>query len=235
VCQIEPQLRFGRPNVRFSPCEWTFFAAKKRTFRRKTGYHLYMTTDVSRILSQLNAGDPVAAKALFPLVYDELRRMAASQMANERPGQTLQTTALVNEAYLRLAGKDGGAEFANRRHFFAAAAQAMRRILVDQARRKKSQKQGGDRARVEFDDAVAIAPAAREDLVALDQALTKLKDLDPSAAELVELRYFTGLTLPQIADMQQVSERTLQRNWSFARAWLHREISGAGCENDDVK
>ncbi len=179
----------------------------------------------SEILAKAQGGDPVAAKSLFPLVYEELRQIAASQLANERAGQTLQTTALVNEAYLRLAGKEGDAEFANRRHFFAAAAEAMRRILVDQARRKNSLKQGGDRARVEFEDVFAIAPGAREDLVALDQALTKLKAVDSAAAELVELRYFTGLTLSQIADMQEVSERTLQRKWSFARAWLHREIS----------
>lgn len=193
-----------------------------------------MTSDVTRILSQINSGDPVAAKALFPLVYEELRRIAASQMARENPGQTLQTTALVNEAYLRLAGKEGDAEFANRRHFFAAAAEAMRRILVDQARRKQSLKHGGDHGRVDFEDVVAIAPEAREDLVALDRALTKLKAVSPESASLVELRYFTGLTLAQIADMQEASERTLQRKWTFARAWLHREISEEMGETGDA-
>lgn len=185
-----------------------------------------MPQPASEILAKAQSGDPVAAKALFPLVYEELRQIAASQLANEKPGQTLQTTALVNEAYLRLAGREGEVEFANRRHFFAAAAEAMRRILVDQARRKNSRKHGGNRARVEFEEVFAIAPEAREDLVALDEALNNLRGVDASAAELVELRYFTGLKLSQIAEMQEVSERTLTRKWSFARAWLHREIYG---------
>jgi RNA polymerase sigma factor (TIGR02999 family) len=180
-------------------------------------------TEVSRILSALDAGDAHAADQLLPLVYDELRQLAAAKLAQEKPGQTLEATALVHEAYLRLVGDQ---EFANRRHFFAAAAEAMRRILVENARRKMSLKRGGDRERLELNEEQLVAPVPRQDLLALDEALDRLGTRDPVKAELVKLRYFAGLTLDQAAAALELSPATADRYWAYARAWLHQEITG---------
>jgi len=181
-------------------------------------------TDASRLLRAIEAGDPLAADELLPLVYDELRRLAACHLAGERPGQTLTATALVHEAYLRLVG-DGAPAWDGKGHFFAAAATAMRRILVEAARRKKSLKRGGDRERLDLDDAVAVAPETHEDLDALDEALDRLAAHDPVKARLVELRYFAGLTIDQAAVALGVSAATAERYWAYARAWLRRQIS----------
>jgi RNA polymerase sigma factor (TIGR02999 family) len=158
-------------------------------------------------------------------VYDELRKLAAVRMAAETPDQTLQATALVHEAYLRLIGPADELRWDNRGHFFAAAAEAMRRILVDAARRKRRAKHGGDRHRAPL-DALPVAPNPRDDLVALDAALTRLATEDPQAARLVELRHFAGLTVPEVAQVLGISPRTADRVWAFARAWLHRELTG---------
>lgn len=182
-------------------------------------------SDITRIL-QLPPGDPTAAEQLLPLVYDELRKLAAAKLEQEKPGQTLQATALVHEAYLRLVGSETPVSWDSRGHFFAAAAEAMRRILVDGARRRKRQKRGGDLARVEIDEAEIAAPEIHEDLLALDEALAKLAEVDRSAAELVQLRYFAGLPINDAAQMLGISPRTADRLWSYARAWLHREIAG---------
>ena len=181
--------------------------------------------DVTQLLDAAAAGDQRAAAELLPLVYDELRKLAAVRMAAETPDQTLQPTALVHEAYLRLIGPADKARWENRGHFFAAAAEAMRRILVDAARRKGREKHGGDRQRVELDTVAISAPEAKEDLIALDSALTRLASEDPQAARLVELRHFAGLTVPEAAQVLGISLRTADRLWSFARAWLHREIT----------
>jgi RNA polymerase sigma factor (TIGR02999 family) len=184
--------------------------------------------NVTQLLSAIEAGDPGAAGALLPLVYDELRKLAAHKLAHEAPGQTLEATALVHEAYLRLVGRAVEERWDGRGHFFAAAAEAMRRILVDNARRKKSLKRGGDQQRHELDEDRLAAPALREDLVALDEALTKLAALDARAAELVQLRYFAGLALPEAAQVLGISPRSAGRLWAYARAWLHQEIEGDG-------
>lgn len=186
--------------------------------------------DVTRVLDAMRAGDPQAANQLLPLVYDELRKLAAQKLAHEAPGQTLQPTALVHEAYLRLVGDQPAAQarehWDHRGHFFAAAAEAMRRILVENARRKRRLKRGGDLVREEFDEALLAAPEPREDLVALDDALNKLATVDKTAAELVQLRYFTGVSIPEAAEILGVSKRTADRLWAYARAWLHQEIEG---------
>jgi RNA polymerase sigma factor (TIGR02999 family) len=177
--------------------------------------------DVTRILSDLAQGDAHAAGQLLPLVYEELRKLAAARMADEAPGNTLNATALVHEAYLRLVGPADGALWDNRGHFFAAAAEAMRRILVDAARRKRREKHGGDRQRIDLDDAQPAAPDGRDDLV----ALTRLQAEDPQAAKLVELRHFIGLSIAEAALALGISPRTADRVWAFARAWLHRELA----------
>jgi RNA polymerase sigma factor (TIGR02999 family) len=182
-------------------------------------------SDVTRILSAIEAGDPHAAERLLPLVYDELRKLAAHWLARERPGQTLQPTALVHEAYLRLLGAEPGRHWTDRGHFFAAAAEAMRRILVEQARRKRSPKHGGGWHRVGLGEAVGGADESADRLLDLDRALTRLRSVDPLAARLVELRYFAGLTMEQAADALGLPLRTAERNWTFARTWLHRELS----------
>jgi RNA polymerase sigma factor (TIGR02999 family) len=183
-------------------------------------------SDVSRILSQIESGDPAAAQQLLPLVYDELRKLAAVRLAQENPGQTLQATALVHEAYVRLVGTSDDSKWDNRGHFFAAAAEAMRRILVDRARHKAAAKRGGEFARIELDPDLAAAPEVQEDLVALDDALNQLAVEHPQHAELVKLRYFGGLTLPEAAAALGLSERTAGRYWAFARAWLRRTVEG---------
>jgi RNA polymerase sigma factor (TIGR02999 family) len=180
--------------------------------------------EVTRILSAIDQGDPHAASQLLPLVYDELRKLAAQKLARETPGQTLQPTALVHEAYLRLVGEDEEQHWDSRGHFFAAAAEAMRRILVEIARQKASLKRGGDRDRMDVVDSLLAAPEPREDLVALDAALTKLAETDKQAAELVQLRYFAGLPIREIAEILGISPRTADRLWAYAKAWLLKEI-----------
>jgi RNA polymerase sigma factor (TIGR02999 family) len=184
--------------------------------------------DVTQLLSAIERGDPSAAGKLLPLVYGELRRLAAQRLAREKPGQTLQATALVHEAYLRLVGQGGGQPWNGRGHFFAAAAQAMRRILVENARRKKQARHGGELARRELDEELLAAPGPREDLLALDEALNKFAAENRAAADLVQLRYFAGLTLPEAAQALGTSPRTDGRLWAYARAWLRREVEGAG-------
>jgi RNA polymerase sigma factor (TIGR02999 family) len=176
--------------------------------------------DVTRILSNLAHGDPHAAAQLLPLVYEELRRLAAQRLAGEAPGQTLQPTALVHEAYLKLVGPDPGRAWNDRAHFFAAAAEAMRRILIDQARQKRRQKRGGGRQRVPFVEAEAVAETPADDLLALDEALSQLASVDPTKAELVKLRYFAGLSEEEAAAALGLSRATASRYWTFARAWL---------------
>jgi RNA polymerase sigma factor (TIGR02999 family) len=177
-------------------------------------------TDVTRILSQIESGDPSAGEQLLPLVYDELRKLAAAKLAHEKPGQTLQATALVHEAYLRLVDVEKAQQWDSRGHFFAAAAEAMRRILVDKARKKSAQKRGGAHRRIDFDGSAIVAPDSDIDLTALDEALTTLGETDSRAAELVQLRFFAGLTIPQAADVLGVSPRTADQIWCYARAWL---------------
>ncbi|MFL5339179.1 MAG: ECF-type sigma factor [Gemmataceae bacterium] len=182
-------------------------------------------SDVTQILQAIDAGDPAAAGQLFPLVYDELRGLAAAQMRREQPGQTLDATALVHEAWLRLAPQFKPlAAWQNRRHFFAAAAEAMRRILVERARRKRSAKRGGDRRRADLDPDWIAAPERSEDLLALDEALGQLAEQEPEVAELVKLRHFAGLTIPQAAELLGVAPRTADAWWAFARAWLLAKI-----------
>jgi RNA polymerase sigma factor (TIGR02999 family) len=183
-------------------------------------------SDVTLILSQMESGDPAAAEVLLPLVYEELRKLAAARLAAEPSGNTLQPTALVHDAYLRLVGSSDVQQWNHRGHFFGAAAEAMRRILVDRARRKGAARHGGKFARIELEPELAVVPEVQEDLVALDDALNRLALEYPVQAELVKLRYFAGLTLPQAADALELSERTAGRHWAFARAWLRREIEG---------
>jgi RNA polymerase sigma factor (TIGR02999 family) len=167
----------------------------------------------------------------LPLVYDELRKLAAARLAEEKPGQTLQATALVHEAYLRLVGSSDADRWDGRGHFFAAAAEAMRRILVDQARRKKAIRHGGGLIRQGLESDLVAAQEPREDLIALDKALDQLAAADPIKAELVKLRYFAGLSLAEAAAVLGLTERTAGRHWTYARAWLRREVEGAGEES----
>ena len=180
-------------------------------------------SEVTRILEAIQQGDAKAADALLPLVYNELRRLAAHMMASERPGQTLQATALVHEAWLRIGGSDAKA-WDGRRHFFAAAAEAMRRILVEAARRKKRLKHGGNVARVEIDAVALPAPMPDDELLALDEALTRLAEVNPQGAEVVKLCFFVGLTQEQAAKELGVSVSTVERLWAYARAWLFRAL-----------
>src|SRR5262245_22227714 len=205
-------------------------------------------SDVTQILSRIDAGDPSAAEQLLPLVYDELRKLAAANLAREKPGQTLQATALVHEAYLRLVGRPDGekerlteqslppsispsllpsvAAFHSRGHFFAAAAEAMRRILVERYRRKQAARHGGDRQQVPLEEAELAVPALDYDLLAVDEALDRLAAADPAAAELVKLRYFAGMTIQEAAKVLGVSSRTANDYWTYAKAWLLRAIDG---------
>jgi RNA polymerase sigma factor (TIGR02999 family) len=185
-------------------------------------------TDVTRILSRIESGDPQAAEQLLPLVYDELRRLAAEKMAQENPGQTLQATALVHEAYIRLVDVKNAQHWDSRGHFFAAAAEAMRRILVDNARRKKSQKRGGDRDRVELDSELTTPQSKGLDMLAVDDAVSRLALDDPQSAELVKLRYFAGFSITQVAEILGISRSSAYEQWSYARAWLQ-------CALDDGK
>jgi RNA polymerase sigma factor (TIGR02999 family) len=185
-------------------------------------------TDVTRILSGIESGDPSAAEQLLPLVYEELRKLAAQKLAQEKPGQTLQATGLVHEAYIRLVDVDQAQHWNSRGHFFAAAAEAMRRILIDNVRHKQSLKGGGDRRRQELDVAEITVPETSDDVVALDDALHKLAEVDKSAAEVVRLRFFAGLPLMEVAKVLGISPRTADRLWAYARAWLHQEIKRGG-------
>jgi RNA polymerase sigma factor (TIGR02999 family) len=190
-------------------------------------------SEVTHILSAIEQGEPHAAEQLLPLVYDELRQLAAEKMAHEKPGQTLQATALVHEAYVRLVEVEKAQHWKSRGHFFAAAAEAMRRILIDNARRKRSRKHGGNLVRHDL-DAIAVATAETpEDLLALDEALNKLAATDKTAAGVVQLRFFAGLPLPEVAKFLGISPRTADRLWAYARAWLHQEVTG-GARPDDV-
>jgi RNA polymerase sigma factor (TIGR02999 family) len=185
--------------------------------------------DVTRMLSAIDGGDPHAAAQLLPLVYEELRKLAAERMAAERPGQTLGATALVHEAYVRLVGSETLPHWNGRGHFFAAAAEAMRRILIEQARRKHSLKRGAGLRRVDLEAAASLpAPADRapDDLLALDQALQEFEAEDPLKARLVKLRYFAGLSVEQAADALGVSEATAKRHWVYARSWLYGKVRG---------
>lgn len=205
-------------------------------------------TDVTRVLQAIERGDPRAGAELLPLVYDELRKLAAARLAQERPGQTLQATALVHEAYLRLvgqsvvgqpanAGTDPAAHrptdpltpvFNSRGHFFGAAAEAMRRILIEQARRKARVKHGGERVRIALDAAVSLADPPDDELLALDEALSRLAAESPQKAGVVKLRFFAGLTMPEVAEALGISLATAERHWTFARTWLYAELNANG-------
>ena len=180
---------------------------------------------VTELLVRWHEGDPAALDELMPLVYDELRRLAAHYMSNERRGHTLQTSALVNEAYMRLAGNEQ-IQWQNRAHFFAVAAQAMRRILVDHARRKHNKKRGGDARWVALDEALVVSDERAAEVVALDGALTRLAEVAPRKSQLVELRFFGGLSIEETAEVLNVSPGTVMREWTFTKAWLRKEITG---------
>jgi RNA polymerase sigma factor (TIGR02999 family) len=185
-------------------------------------------SDVTQLLNAIDAGDPKAADQLLPLVYEELRKLAAAKMAQEKPGQTLQATALVHEAWLRLAGPEEQKGWNSRGHFFGAAAEAMRRILVDRARQKLSLKRGAGAERINLDDLEVAAAADDDTLLAVDEAMAKLAKEDPASAEFIKLRFFVGLTNEKAAQALGIPERTARRHWSFARAWLHRELLRQG-------
>jgi RNA polymerase sigma factor (TIGR02999 family) len=181
-------------------------------------------SEATRILRAIEQGDPHAAEQLLPLVYDELRRLAVEKMAHERPGQTLQATALVHEAYVRLVDMEQTQHWNSRRHFFAAAAEAMRRILVERARARASNKRGGGRRRLDLDDLPLASQKRPDDLIALDEALTRLAAVDPQAAELVHLRYFAGQTMNTAAKVLGLSLRSTHRLWAYAKAWLLQDL-----------
>jgi RNA polymerase sigma factor (TIGR02999 family) len=184
--------------------------------------------EMTRILSAIEQGDPQAAGQLLPLVYEELRRLAAEKLAREKPGQTLQATALVHEAYLRLVDGENAQQWNSRGHFFAAAAEAMRRILVEDARRKHCLKRGGGHRRVNLEEAVSCAQEPAEELLSLNEALDRLAQEDARKAELVKLRYFTGLSVQEAADVLGISRATAVRYWAYAKVWLDCAISGEG-------
>ncbi|MFL5339740.1 MAG: ECF-type sigma factor [Gemmataceae bacterium] len=184
--------------------------------------------DLTPILSAIQQGEPRASEKLLPLVYDELRKLAAQRLAQEKPGQTLQATALVHEAYVRLVGNpsdDVGSAWNSRAHFFGAAAEAMRRILVENARRKDRLKHGRGRQRVDLDSGCLVSAAPSVDLLALDEALTKLAEAEPTKADLVKLRFFAGLTMPEAAAALNISLATAERHWTFAKSWLYAELA----------
>jgi RNA polymerase sigma factor (TIGR02999 family) len=190
--------------------------------------------DVTQILNAIEQGDPHAAEQLLPLVYDELRRLAAQKLTQEKPGQTLQATALVHDAYLRLVDVNEVQRWDSRGHFFAAAAEAMRRILIDNARRKRRPKHGGKRRRVDLDAADSVAEAPAGDLLALDEALTKLAAEEPTKAKLVKLRLFAGLSVPEAAKVLGLATRTAERYWTYARVWLYAELNDSGTASGAV-
>lgn len=201
--------------------EWS-----RRNLPFTNGLHIFTDmTDVSCILAAIGQGDSQAADQLLPLVYDELRKLAAQQLTHDRPGETLNPTALVHEAYLRLLGEGDPKRYRDRGHFFAAAATAMRHIRIDQARRKATQKRGGDLQQLDLND--VAAPTPDDEILALDEALTQLAELDARKAQLVELRFFAGLTNDQAADVLGISPTTADRDWAFARAWLRDALRGS--------
>lgn len=181
-------------------------------------------TDVTQILSRIESGDPSAAEQLLPLVYDELRKLAAAKMAREKPGQTLQATGLVHEVYLRLVDVEKAQHWDSRGHFFAAAAESMRRILIDAARRKQSQRRGGERHKLELLEADVMSPPINDELLDLDEALGKLSGVDKQAADVVKLRFFAGMTIEDVAELKGISPRTVKRVWAYGRAWLGRYL-----------
>ncbi len=185
-------------------------------------------SEVTRILSAIEQGDPHAAEQLLPLVYDELRKLAAQKLAQESPGQTLQATALVHEAYLRLVDAEKARHWDSRAHFFGAAAEAMRRLLIDNARRKQAEKHGGGWQRHDLLEAELAIDSTGGELFAVDEALSRLATREPVIARLVELRFFAGLPLPEAAKCLGISERTAYRHWAYARAWLRRELDRSG-------
>jgi RNA polymerase sigma factor (TIGR02999 family) len=187
-------------------------------------------SEVTRILSAIEEGDPHAAEQLLPLVYDELRRLAGQKLSQEKPGQTLQATALVHEAYLRLVDADKAQHWNSRGHFFGAAAEAMRRILIDQARRKRRPKHGGGRKRVDLDEGLSLGDAPDDDLLDLDEALAQLALEAPAKAELVKLHFFAGLTLEDAGRILGIAPRTAKRHWAYARAWLYAAVRDAALE-----
>ena len=191
--------------------------------------------DVTQILSQIEQGDPSAAKELLPLIYDELRKLAAARLKDEKPGQTLQATALVHEAYIRLVDQKQAQQWNSRGHFFAAAAEAMRRILIDNARKKLRQKHGGGHQKVDIDPVDLITSAPPDELLAIDDALSALAKVDPQAAELVKLRYYAGLSVAEAAEMIGIARSTAYEHWAYARAWLRREIAGGEESRSDGK
>lgn len=190
-------------------------------------------SDITQLLEAAAGGDQMAAAELLPLVHDELRKLAAAHLADEKPGQTLQPTALVHEAYVRFVGPDPDRSWGGRAHFFAAAAEAMRRILLDVARRKGRQKRGGGMARHDLDGIDPAASESSDDLVALDEALGRLAAADPQAAELVRLRFYAGLPIPEVARVLGISPRTADRTWAYARAWLHQAVAGGPGPSDE--
>lgn len=201
-------------------------------FRFSPAEQFLMPEDVTQILNRIEDGDSQAANQLLPLVYEELRKLAANRMSREAAGRTLQPTALVHEAFMRLVGSDTGQEWDNRGHFFAAAAEAMRRILIDSARRRNSVKRGGQNVRKELREDDAVLDADDSDtLLALDEALSEFAKIEPELARMVELRYFTGLTIDETAKLLGVSPRTTKRNWTYARAWLKRAMDGEDDSN----
>jgi RNA polymerase sigma factor (TIGR02999 family) len=181
-------------------------------------------SDVTHVLSQIESGDPIAAEQLLPLVYDELRKLAAARLAQEKPGQTLQATALVHEAYLRLVQVDQPQNFSGRGHFFAAAAESMRRILVDQARRRKAARRGGGAIHEELHESAIAAPRPVEELLALNDVLDRLAEIDPVAANLVKLRFFVGLDTSEAAEALGISVRSAHDVWAYARSWLRQKM-----------
>jgi RNA polymerase sigma factor (TIGR02999 family) len=184
-------------------------------------------TDVTQILSRIESGDPSAAEQLLPLVYDELRKLASAKLVQEKPGQTLQATALVHEAYIRLVDVEEAQQWDSRGHFFAAAAEAMRRILVEQARRKVRLKRGGELVRHELHEFEIVTQVRHDEIIAIDEALQKLEALHAPAAQLVKLRYFAGMTIPECADALDISSRKADQLWAYARAWLLAEMGEA--------
>jgi RNA polymerase sigma factor (TIGR02999 family) len=182
-------------------------------------------SDVTQILSRIESGDSTAASQLLPLVYEELRKLAAQRLVHEKPGQTLQATGLVHEAYLRLVDTDQTEHWNGRGHFFAAAAEAMRRIIIENARRKQQVGRGGDHRRISIDSLQIADDAISDDLLALDESLGRLEAHDPTAAQLVKLRYFAGMTVHEAAESLGISQRTAERNWTYARTWLHRDLT----------
>ncbi len=182
-------------------------------------------SEITQILTQIQQGDPSAAEQLLPLVYGELRRLASARLAQEKPGQTLEATALVHEAYLRLVDVDKAQDWDSRGHFFSAAAESMRRILVENARRKQRLKHGGARERLDLDEVEAVAAAPADDLLALNDALAELERLEPSKAEVVKLRYFAGMSVEEVAKSLGISYATAKRHWAYARAWLFAELN----------